>query len=86
MLAVIVLDVVCEEILRFESPSKEIELDCYSAGSDHTFTVGDDVPTVVRGTLYPPVVESVVVGSPVSGDVAAASEEESCHYPQRTSS
>jgi hypothetical protein len=76
MLAVIVLDVVCEEILGFESPSKEIELDCYSTGSDHTFTMDDDVPTVVRGTLYPPVVESVAAGSPVSGDVAAASEEE----------
>jgi hypothetical protein len=67
--------------LGFESPSKEIALDCYPTGPkreqcDHTFTVDDGAPTVVRGTLYPPVVESVAAGSPVSGDVAAASEEE----------
>jgi hypothetical protein len=66
-------------LLGFELPSKEIGLDRYSIGSkreqyDHTFTVDDDVATVVRGTLYPPVVESVAAGSPV---VAAASEEES---------
>jgi hypothetical protein len=66
-------------LLGFELPSKEIGLDRYSIGPkreqcEHTFTVDDEVPTVVRGTLYPPVVESVAAGSPV---VAAASEEES---------